>query len=72
MIIPPSFAGFIITYIWESSTFNLYYLYSTTSSIPRDKKQAFYGKEQKNTGQEEGGTHVFYSDFSGHGTETSK
>ena len=22
------------------------------------------------TGQEEGGTHVFYSDFSGHGTET--
>jgi len=23
-------------------------------------------------GQEEGGTHVFYSDFSGHGTETSK
>jgi len=24
------------------------------------------------TRQEEGGTHVFYSDFSGHGTETSK
>jgi len=23
-------------------------------------------------GQEEGGTHVFYSDFSGHGMETSK
>ena len=32
----------------------------------------FKGRNRRDTGQEEGGTHVFYSDFSGHGTETSK
>jgi len=31
----------------------------------------FKGRNRRDTGQEEGGTHMFYSDFSGHGTETS-
>ena len=30
------------------------------------------GRNRRDTGQEEGGTHMFYNDFSGHGTETSK
>ena len=31
----------------------------------------FMKRNRRYTGQEEGGTHVFYRDFSGHGTETS-
>jgi len=35
------------------------------------RSRHFKRRNRRDTGQEEGGTHVFYSDFSGHGTETS-
>ena len=38
---------------------------------PETRVRHFKGRNRRYTGPEEGGTHVFYSDFSGHGTETS-
>jgi len=39
---------------------------------PETRGRHFMGRNRRDTGQEEGGTHMFYNDFSGHGTETSK
>jgi len=44
--------------------------YPKGGRYPETPGRNFKGRCRRNTGQEEGGTHVFYSDFSGHGTET--
>jgi len=46
--------------------------YPEGERYPETRGRHFKGRNRRDAGQEEGGTHVFYSDFSGHGTETSK
>jgi len=46
--------------------------YTEGVRYPEATGRYFKGRNRRYGGQEEGGTHVFYSDFSGHGTETSK
>jgi len=50
----------------------LFFTYYGGVRYPETRGRHFMGRNRRYTGQEEGGTHVFYSDFSGHGTETSK
>jgi len=45
--------------------------YPEGERYPETRGRHFKGRNRRDTGQEEGGTHAFYSDFSGHGTETS-
>jgi len=55
-----------------SSPAYCFFAYYGGVRYPETRGRHFKGINRRYTGQEEGGTHVFYSDFSGHGTETSK